>query len=175
MVVEALEDRCLPAAGSTVTAFLLGHLNINATNNDDTIIINHTNGRFSIEGVQIKLQDGRFVDSVSDLDVGRIYIDTYRGNDEVRFEEGDGSGNSTDNDVFISLDDGNDKVFGGAAWSHVTGGQGNDEIHGGGERDWLYGDEGDDIIYGDDGDDFIFGGAGRNILHGGEGNDDIAA
>ncbi|MFO0877729.1 MAG: calcium-binding protein [Gemmataceae bacterium] len=172
--IETLEGRVVPAVGTTIQANLLGHLTIEGTNFDDRIIIHHINGQFSIEGVQIHYFN-QLLDSVSDLNVGRIYINGYEGNDTIIFDEGTGTGNSIDNDTYINGHGGNDLLIGGAAWTQISGGEGNDEIHGGGSRDWLYGDNGDDVIYGDAGDDFIFGGYGRNLLFGGTGRDDMAA
>lgn len=172
--LESLERRIVPDAGTTIQANLLGHLTIEGTNFPDQIIIRHINGRFSIDGVQIRYHD-TYLDSVSDLQVGRIYINGYEGDDVIIFDEGNGLGNSISNDTYINGHGGNDLLVGGAAWTQITGGDGNDIIRGGGSRDWLYGDAGDDAIYGDSGDDFIFGGTGRNHLFGGSGNDDISA
>lgn len=88
--------------------------------------------------------------------------------------------NGGDDELFGG--DGNDTVFGQAGHDELDGGRdddtlhggvGNDELRGGPGTDLLVGDSGTDLLFGDDGSDTLDGGADDDILVGGSGNDDL--
>jgi Ca2+-binding RTX toxin-like protein len=88
----------------------------------------------------------------------------------------------------LSVDEGDDSIFGGDGADFIYGGLGNDFIDGGEGDDVIDGGGGSDVIYGGDGNDFLFGGwnggtimpeagmtsvyiVGNSVVDLGEGND----
>ncbi len=85
-----------------------------------------------------------------------------------------------DGEDYLRGEEGNDRIWGGAAFDDVHGNMGDDTVSGGAGGDWvvggkdqdrLYGDDGDDIVYGNLGNDTGDGGAGADLVRGGQGND----
>ncbi len=73
----------------------------------------------------------------------------------------------------VTLNDGNDLIYGGAGNSTITGGTGNNSIVGGSGNDIIYGGTGNTTISSGGGQDSITGGSGNDIIYGGAGNSTI--
>jgi Ca2+-binding RTX toxin-like protein len=147
-----------------LTAIVEGAKNtdISATNQADTITINHS---ANLDGNN-----------------GLIKVDTYAGDDIVVIQpskityrvngiKNDKTGKTIDTE--INTGHGNDSVD--ASKSQSTDvmylGSGDDTAKGGGSDDRLFGQAGSDILDGGDGNDTLSGGQDDDILKGGRGND----
>lgn len=127
--------------------------------------------------------DRDYDDSVFVVELGQV-------NAALLPRAGEGSGNSTDNDVMnggrgddmmfgMSGDDvvrggeGNDKLWGNSGNDVVAGGAGDDEVRGGSGDDRVVGGAGNDLLVGNSGNDVLNGGTGDDVLQGNSGNDRI--
>ncbi|MFK7752888.1 MAG: Hint domain-containing protein [Sedimentitalea sp.] len=159
---------------------------------DDTLDFSALAGKVTVtytgdgEG---SISDG--VDTISFAGIENLILTD--GNDSV-------VGGANNDDHYIDLGDGNDKLWGGMGNDTVLGGEGNDnittshgddQISGGAGDDTLNGDYGsdtleggtgndtlwggfdDDKLLGETGDDYLYGGYGDDVLFGGVGNDTL--
>lgn len=81
---------------------------------------------------------------------------------------------STGNGGYLSGEDGDDVLTGGALVDGLFGGLGEDTISGEAGDDYIYGGEGNDVIEGGDGDDRLDGEAGVDTIDGGNGLDMVS-
>jgi Ca2+-binding RTX toxin-like protein len=79
--------------------------------------------------------------------------------------------NSSDSNLEIYGDRGEDLIFGSDRDDIIDGGEDDDEISGEGGKDTLLGSSGNDTIYGRDDDDRLIGEEGDDLLSGGRGAD----
>lgn len=154
-----LEDRCLPAA-AVLTASLLsdGTLRIYGTDNADTIFVQQVDTQLSVQGLNI-LAAGKLAPSLNVLDVKKIEVFGYGGNDVVNLE-------AVSIPSMAFGGDGDDVLIGSQANDYLFGGNGNDKIWGRGGIDKLYGEAGNDWLYGENGNDYLNGGLGRDQFFG---------
>ncbi|MEX0958666.1 MAG: calcium-binding protein [Burkholderiales bacterium] len=73
--------------------------------------------------------------------------------------------------IRLSVDAGDDRIYGGAGDDWVFGEGGNDLVDGGSGNDVLFGDAGDDVLVGGSGDDLLVGDNPTMVTAGNEGND----
>lgn len=77
----------------------------------------------------------------------------------------------TENNLFLAVTQGNDKLTGSNAADYMNAGPGNDHSKGGKGNDDLRGEDGNDVLNGGAGDDFIWGGRDTDRMTGGKGHD----
>jgi Ca2+-binding RTX toxin-like protein len=77
----------------------------------------------------------------------------------------------TENNLFLAVTHGKDKLIGSKGADYMNGGQGNDHSNGGRGNDDLRGEDGNDVLNGGAGDDFIWAGRGTDTMTGGTGKD----
>lgn len=145
-VFDALEDRCLQAAGLSAS-FHDGVLQIQGTDDNDRIVVRQIEQRISVKGIAIDI-NGQAQNRIPVANVTKIVILGEGGDDVMRLDQ-----------VTVA--------------SEVSGGAGNDLIFGTMVADTLNGNDGNDRIYGRRGDDFIDGGAGHDGLFGQRGDDTL--
>lgn len=184
---EALEDRCLMAAGwvgnfrdipslpLTVTASLSqGVLHIQGTYGADQITVRQINNQISVDGVAGSFAVGQ---------VQNIEIDTFSGNDTVLLNSEETPGQQailipclihggSGNDGIVGSA-ASDVIFGEAGDDQIWAQAGNDYVDGGDGVDILFGRSGNDSLMGDLGNDTAIGGQGADYLVGGDGNDSL--
>jgi Ca2+-binding RTX toxin-like protein len=163
LTVERLEDRAVPA-GFTA-ALQNGVLSILGTPGDDQIIVRQVLGSIVVDGAKAKFPAAA---------VNRIVIDAGSGNDTVRLDSQNLSGQPLTAPAVVYGGDGNDAVTGTNRGDQVFGQNGNDTISGGGGRNYLSGGAGDDQVLAGAAGDLIAGGGGFDSLTGGAGNDTIS-
>ena len=81
-----------------------------------------------------------------------------------------------DQDIEITGNKKNNRIYGGAGNDEIDGGAGNDYLYGNTGADTLEGGKGDDTLEGGAGNDKLYGGAGADVFvyNNGDGNDTIA-
>eukprot|EP00913_Durusdinium_trenchii_P023300 g21878.t1 len=155
---EHLEDRVLLAADISLVN---GVVEIEGTNDNDRIEIQHLNGNPNYVLVTVKDGNGGNLTSPQVFltsQIQKIDVEALGGGDQII--------NSTAIDDVINGGAGYDYIVAGNGKSVVDGGAHNDQILGGGGNDNLSGGDGNDTIYGMAGDDVISGGNGNDVLFG---------
>jgi RTX calcium-binding nonapeptide repeat (4 copies)/Calpain family cysteine protease len=169
LLLELLEDRCVPA----VTAALTGTtLTVNGTPGNDTIIVRRVGDVISVAGTGVSVSAGR---------VGQVVVNAGAGDDVIRLDSETTRGQAAlgvpcvvyggaGNDTIVGTP-GADRLDGGSGNDTITGGAGDDVLIGGYGNDTLNGGAGNDWMSGDAGDDLLIGGSGRDVMTGGDGYD----
>ena len=186
--VEALEDRTLLSAVTTIWSDLDGRLTVLADGGEELVIREDPQNSGQVE---LRV-DGQAEASVAltTSSLKTLFITTGEGDNRIdlsglnsvafssleTIDVDSGEGNDT---VIASADfndvihggHGSDTLIGGDGDNQLTGGHGDDLISGGSGNDQLDGGDGQDQISGDDGSDTITGGDGQDSLLGNLGND----
>jgi len=109
---------------------------VNATQGDDVVVLNGSNGSAEITGLQARLS---VTGAESSND--RVTVNTLAGDDVV-----DASGVAADSaQLTLNGGDGSDVLIGGAGNDTLTGGAGDDVLLGGPGNDVIDGGDGDDV------------------------------
>lgn len=151
---ETLETRRLYVIS---VAVVQGDLQIEGTAKNDEIII----ARQTLNAQALVVKVNKISTIVQEFEFSGIRIYGYNGNDNIRYDQSNGT-------IFAPI-----TIFGGGGDDTLTGGSGNDKFHGDSGNDTIFGGNGKDRIYGDGGDDVLTGEGGNDTIYGGGGNDTI--
>lgn len=162
--VENLEDRVLLSGNVFVQNDVLM---VEGTSGDDLVEVRQIGNEIQVSVNQFDF--GRF-----ELPFNNITVQTFDGNDEVRFQANvqlDAIVFAGQGDDIVRTGSGDDFIDGGAGDDRIIARTGNDQVVGNSGSDILWGQAGDDILDGASDDDSLIGGAGNDQLLGGDGND----
>jgi len=127
---------------------------------------------FLNRNAQVVVTGGGDLDEMSSFAVdgrGRLYVLGLDG-DIHRLLPAAAAGDARD---YLRGEDGNDRIFGGAAFDDAHGNMGNDTVSGGDGDDWVVGGKDDDSLSGDAGADLVLGNLGADTADGGAGADTL--
>ncbi len=178
LVSEQLEPRQLLATVAFDAKSKL--LTVNGTSAAETIYLRNIDGRISVAKTNlsstISFKDGtNVVSSVALSRLNKIIVNAGSGNDTVRGDSGNFSGqDSIPIPIELNGGAGNDTLWSGSGNDTLRGGIGNDELHGNSGNDHLLGEADDDTLKGGSGNDHLDGGMGYDEMSGGDDVDTVS-
>ncbi len=161
--VEALEDRTLLSAVTTIWSDLDGRLTIIADGDEELVIREDPQNSGQVELRVDGQAEASVVLTTSSLKT--LFITTGEGDNRIDLSGLNSVAFSSLETIDVDAGEGNDTVIASADFDDV--------IHGGHGSDTLVGGDGDNQLYGGHGDDLISGGSGNDQLDGGDGQDQI--